>query len=694
MPSLKSLNIQSLTQDVTNPSIVHVTMQSSLPLDTIIVNIGNVMDHNGASGFPVLNKDIVLFNTSKTIQVTTAGTLSTLLSATELATVTNLTLTGTIDARDFVTLRDLMPALKELDISTATIVAYTGAGGTAPDNAASASRRIRRQVRQTISEMIELKDVNTGQYIKSADVTYPANEIPEDAFYSYVTDGKESLKSIVMPLTLRSIGSEAFSYTGLTSIAIPETVTSIGDWAFSGTSIKTVLLPASLISLGSGCFFDIITLESINVATANTAFLSEQGVLYSKDKSKLYTYPTLKNQSAYTVPEGVKLIDHDAFYNNQYLITVHLPSTLTDISDYAFYGCDNLNIINFPSSLKSIGVAAFFSTNLTDVNLSACNQLTTITKYAFQDCSVANLSLPASITTIEQYAFSGYNNLAQIDWSGNTALTTLGDCVLINSENLNSVKLPRSLSSVGSNMFSLCGKLTDIIVDAANPFFSSMDGVLFNKNYTSLIAYAPGKTAEKYVVPTTVTEISNTAFYACLKIKSVDAQNSHLVSIGLSAFDSTPLTEIILPASVTTIGKYGFYNCSALSTFKIYSVVPPALGAKVFQGASTATCQLYVPKDSKAAYALADQWNSFSNIEEFIIDGNEDLWISDLIISQQNGVLRISGVTEGETLNVYSLSGKLIASRKAETSTITIPLPEKGVYILQVGTKHIKVILK
>ena len=57
-------------------------------------------------------------------------------------------------------------------------------------------------------------------------------------------------------------------------------------------------------------------------------------------------------------------------------------------------------------------------------------------------------------------------------------------------------------------------------------------------------------------------------------------------------------------------------------------------------------------------------------------------------------MLCISGVTEGETLNVYNLSGKLIASRKAETGTITIPLPEKGVYILQVGTKHIKVILK
>jgi len=61
--------------------------------------------------------------------------------------------------------------------------------------------------------------------------------------------------------------------------------------------------------------------------------------------------------------------------------------------------------------------------------------------------------------------------------------------------------------------------------------------------------------------------------------------------------------------------------------------------------------------------------------------------MTDFVIRQQNGLLRVSGVMVGETLSVYDLSGQLIASRKAETAIVDIPIPEKGVYVLQVGKK-------
>ena len=108
-------------------------MQSDLPLDTIKVNIGGVKDNTGINGYSVINRSLTLynFNPSKTLQVNTAGTLASLLTANELATITNLTLTGTIDARDFVTLRDAMPVLAALDISGVTIAAYDGTAGPA-----------------------------------------------------------------------------------------------------------------------------------------------------------------------------------------------------------------------------------------------------------------------------------------------------------------------------------------------------------------------------------------------------------------------------------------------------------------------------------------------------------------------------------------------------------------------------------
>ncbi len=688
------INISSVTQAASGVDNVLITLSEDLPIDTIHVLAGNVKDANGAAGLSIFDTRFVFQNNVKTVQSDMPGMLATLLSTAELQNLLKLKVTGNIDARDFKTMRDLMPALGIIDLKEALIAAYTGTEGTAPDDAALVPARIKKQGKHIVPEGVETVTESAACAVKTADVTYPANEIPEDAFYSYVTGGKESLTSITLPTTLGSIGREAFLYTGLTAITLPETVTSIGDWAFQGTSLQKITLPAAVINMGVNCFFDITTLQSISVATANTAFTSTSGVLFNKNKSTLIAYPAQRSQSSYTVPVGVTWIDYGAFYNNIHLASVQLPSTVTDIDEYAFRGCYNLSTINFPAGLRSIGVAAFLSTNLGTVDLSACNSLTTIQGWAFQSCSVSNLTLPASINIIERYAFSICNNLTQVDWSGNTNLSTLENNVFWRCDNLTSVKLPRSVNSIGYGNFLSCYKLTDISVANDNPYFAAVDGVLMNKDYSTLIAYAPGKTAAKYVVPATVTAIGSAAFRSCPNLSSVDAQNSQLASIGSSAFSNTPLTEITLPATVTTIGTYAFATCSHLSTFKIYNPVPPALGSDVFLGASTSSCKLYVPTGAKTAYAAADQWNSFTNAEEFVIDGVENPDMAGLIISQQGGLLRVSGVMTGETLRVYGLSGQLVASRKAETSIVDIPLPEKGVYVLQVGTKNRTIIFK
>lgn len=691
---LKDLSIETITQPASYPDHVVIWSTEDLPIDTIYVYTGNVRDANGAAGLSIFDTRFILHNNVKTVQSDSPGTLATLLSAAERENLLKLKVTGIIDARDFKTMRDLMPALAGIDLSAANIAAYTGTEGTAPYDAAMVPARIKRQGRHIVPEGVETMTQSAARTVKTADVVYPANEIPEDAFYSYVYDGKVSLTSITLPTALGSIGREAFLNTGLTAVTLPETVTSIGDWAFQGTSLQTITLPASVTSLGVNCFFNITTLQSISVAALNTAFTSTSGVLYNKNKSRIITYPVQRSQSSYTVPVGVEWIDYGAFYANEHLMTVQLPSTLNGIGEYAFGVCYNLNSINFPSSLQYIGDAAFLSTNLGTVDLSACNELTTIPGWAFQKCTVSNLLLPASITTIQSYAFSICNNLTQVDWSAYTNLATMGNYVFWRCDNLTSVKLPRSLSSIGYGNFLSCYKLTDIIVAPDNPYFAATDNVLMNRDYTSLIAYAPGKTADKYVVPATVTAIGNAAFRSCPNLTSVDAQNSHLVSIATYGFTGTPLTEITLPVTVASIGTYAFASCSHLSTFKIYNPVPPALGTDVFSGASTSSCKLYVPVNSKATYAATDQWSNFTNAEEFVIDGVENPDMADLVISQQGGLLRVSGVLVGETLSVYGLSGQLVASRKAETAIVDIPIPEKGVYVLQVGTKNRTIIFK
>src|SRR5574344_1475671 len=133
----------------------------------------------------------------KTVTVTTAGTLSTMLSTNDKSTLTSLTIIGNIDARDIKCLRDDVINLDTLDLSQVTINKYEGALGT---------------------------------YV-SYSYVYPANELPLYSFCVYNTDnGKMTLRQIKLPNSITSIGSYAFNYcynlTG--SLTITSSVTSIG----------------------------------------------------------------------------------------------------------------------------------------------------------------------------------------------------------------------------------------------------------------------------------------------------------------------------------------------------------------------------------------------------------------------------------------------------------------------------------
>ena len=222
---------------------------------------------------------------SKTVNLTTAGTLSTLLTPTELNTVTNLTITGNLNACDFVTMRDNMPLLAVLDISNVTISAYTGALGTAG----------------------------------TTSTTYPANEIPESAFLSPISyDAKITLKNITLPSSVSSIGGGAFFYcTGLTSLIIPNSVTSIGNNAFClcsgltgltiGNSVTSIgyaafglcsgltgslIIPNSVTSIGSDAFNDCTGLISVTIPNSVTS-IGGSAFEFCTGLTSIYSYSTL-----------------------------------------------------------------------------------------------------------------------------------------------------------------------------------------------------------------------------------------------------------------------------------------------------------------------------------------------------------------------------------------------------------------
>jgi hypothetical protein len=174
----------------------------------------------------------------KSVQVSTAGSLYSQLTTTEKSTVTNLTITGTIDTRDFVTMRDSMPSLASLDISAVIIASYSGKGGTADS------------------------DWNVNN-------SYKANELPKAAFY-YINNWSSvntKLTSVILPNSITAIGIDAFhSCSSLTSITIPSSVTSIGYNAFASCiGLTTLNIPAAIDLIGMYAFSGCSNIKSMYV---------------------------------------------------------------------------------------------------------------------------------------------------------------------------------------------------------------------------------------------------------------------------------------------------------------------------------------------------------------------------------------------------------------------------------------------
>jgi len=167
-------------------------------------------------------------------------------------------------------------------------------------------------------------------------------------WYSY----KENIKKVVINGSVTSIGSHAFSYwSGLTSITIPDSVTSIGARAFRDCSgLTSITIPSSVTYIGIYAFYNCSGLTSITVDKDNKNYVSENGVLFTKDKTIIICYPAGKNDTGYTIPDSVTSIDSYAFSNCSGLTSITIPTSVTSIGSYAFYNCGNLADVYYNST--------------------------------------------------------------------------------------------------------------------------------------------------------------------------------------------------------------------------------------------------------------------------------------------------------------------------------------------------------
>ena len=288
---------------------------------------------------------------------------------------------------------------------------------------------------------------------------------------------RKNIKNVIINNGVTSIGNFAFSdCTSLTNITIPNSVTSIGDYAFYGCeNLINITIQNSVTSIGNFAFCMCTSLTSINVDSNNEKYMSDNGVLYTKDKKTLIQYPSKKEKTEYIILQGTTSIGNYAFHYCTNLTNITIPNSVTSIGDNAFYGCENLINITIPNSVTSIGNDVFNGCiSLTSINVDSNNEkymsdngvLYTkdkkiLIQYPGKKEGTEYLILQG-VESIEDYAFWGCGNLTNIIIPN--GVTSIGYSAFYRCTSLTNITIPNSVTSIGDFAFNECTSLTNIAI--------------------------------------------------------------------------------------------------------------------------------------------------------------------------------------------------------------------------------------
>ena len=283
-------------------------------------------------------------------------------------------------------------------------------------------------------------------------------------------------------------------------ITIDDSYTTIKPYAFQDyDGVERITISASVRLIDDEAFMWCSLLKEIEVDENNKKYKSIDGNLYSKDGKTLIKYAGGKEARIFVVPSRVRCINNFAFADCDYLTCIIIGDNISSIGTQAFRHCRNLMNIMVSSDnqeYKSIDGILYSKGGKKLIK--------------YPDGKVdGSFMIPKNLAHINDYAFDGWH--------------------------LTGIFIDKNVAFISENAFCLSGGLTNINVIADNSEYKSIDGVLYNKDGTSLIKYPPQKEGNLFIIPNGVSQIACNAFANCENLTSI-VFNKELISIGLDGF--------------------------------------------------------------------------------------------------------------------------------------------------------------
>ena len=408
--------------------------------------------------------------------------------------------------------------------------------------------------------------------------------------------GCSSLESATIGNSVTSIGSQAFyGCSNLQNMVIPDLATSIGSRAFRGCSRLTdVTIGSSVTNIGIEAFYGCENLKKVNASSieswCNIHFDSPN---YVTGENPVSGELGFSNPLYYAC---------HLYINNQEVLDIVIPNTITTINSYAFDCLVNLRSVSIPNSVTRIEDDAFFDCeSLTSIEIP--NSVTYIGKWTFGNCyGLTSASIGTSVDSIGNGAFHYCTGLPSIIIPN--SVTFIGDGAFSGCQGVSDIIIPSSVKYIGHGAFSFCSlqsinvedgnsdydsrnNCNAIIETATNTLIAGCQNTLIPRSVTSIAPYAFDgcQHLASLFIPNTVTSIGidelsgDVPFGFCYELESIIVEEGNPIydsRDNCNAIIETATNTLIVgcknttfPNTVTKIGNFAFYGCGELTEIEI-----------------------------------------------------------------------------------------------------------------------------